>query len=219
MTPQTDAILLNSTRVEWDENRLARRYAFFRRLGGRVRLDLLYYPYWLAELRGRAKWRFFGERPLVLLLAVDARSGRCLRISAPPALREESLVPAGTVKGEGFFPAVLEGAGDSRTVQAHVAGNHIGEECAKRAAETFALSAWGRRCNLPLGPRADIVCTDRQIALLHKPFWIMTPDGDAEQRKEKLFIFDASTGLGGLSEYWNIAEYVMELRGRNAPSA
>ena len=47
----------------------------------------------------------------------------------------------------------------------------------------------------------------------------MTPDGDAEQRKEKLFIFDASTGLGGLSEYWNIAEYVMELRGRNAPSA
>ena len=219
MTPQTDAILLNSTRVEWDENRLARRYAFFRRLRGRVRLDLLYYPYWLAELRGRAKWRFFGERPLVLLLAVDARSGRCLRISAPPALREESRVPAGTVKGEGVFPAVLEGAGDSRTVQAHVAGNHIGEECAKRAAETFALSAWGRRCNLPLGPRADIVCTDRQIALLHKPFWIMTPDGDAEQRKEKLFIFDASTGLGGLSEYWNIAEYVMELRGRNAPSA
>lgn len=57
MTPQTDAILLNSTRVEWDENRLARRYAFFRRLRGRVRLDLLYYPYWLAELRGRAKWR------------------------------------------------------------------------------------------------------------------------------------------------------------------
>lgn len=219
MTPQTDAILLNSPRVEWDENRLARRYAFFRRRRGRVRLDLLYYPYWLAELRGRAKWRFFGERPLVLLLAVDARSGRCLRISAPPALREESLVPAGTVKGEGFFPAVLEGAGDSRTVQAHVAGNHIGEECAKRAAETFALSAWGRRCNLPLGPRADIVCTDRQIALLHKPFWIMTPDGDAEQRKEKLFIFDASTGLGGLSESWNIAEYVMELRGRNAPSA
>lgn len=186
---------------------------------GRVRLDLLYYPYWLAELRGRAKWRFFGERPLVLLLAVDARSGRCLRISAPPALREESLVPAGTVKGEGFFPPSLKAPGDSRTVQAHVAGNHIGEECAKRAAETFALSAWGRRCNLPLGPRADIVCTDRQIALLHKPFWIMTPDGDAEQRKEKLFIFDASTGLGGLSEYWNIAEYVMELRGRNAPSA
>ena len=50
MTPQTDAILLNSTRVEWDENRLARRYAFFRRLRGRVRLDLLYYPYWLAPM-------------------------------------------------------------------------------------------------------------------------------------------------------------------------
>ena len=53
---------LTSTGVEWDEDSLAKRYAFFRKVRNEVRLDLLYYPYWVIELHGRATWRFFGQK-------------------------------------------------------------------------------------------------------------------------------------------------------------
>lgn len=223
--PSSQSICLHSTGVEWDEERLARRYAFLRGIRSEVRLDLLYYPYWLLELRGRAAWRFFGEKPVDMLLISDGRSGHCRRISAPPALREERLHPVETDAPEkgSFLPARLEkpescGSSGARDARAHVAPALLGEEEATREAESFALKAWTRRCNLPLGPRAELACTERKAVFLHKPFWIMTPDRNAEPRGGKLFIFDASTGLGGLSEYWSIAEYIM-FQSTVAPSA
>ena len=46
----------------------------------------------------------------------------------------------------------------------------------------------------------------------------MTMKEAQKDQKEKLFIFAASTGLGGLSEYWNVAEYAMSLRDSSSDS-
>ena len=211
---------LTSTGVEWDEDSLAKRYAFFRKVRNEVRLDLLYYPYWVIELHGRATWRFFGQKAVAMLLVSDARSGRCLRISAPPVLCEEHILPSETEEESPFFPAELKsGSGSSVQTRAHIAPALHEEDAVIQTAETFALSAWNRRYNLPLGPRADIACTEKKALFLHKPFWIMTMKEAQTAQKEKMFIFDASTGLGGLSEYWNVAEYAMSLRDSSAASS
>ena len=211
MNQQTDGILLSSTGVAWDEERLAARYSFFRKLRDKVSLRLIYYPYWLMELHGTATWRFFGTKPVAMLLVTDSRSGRCQRISAQPVLREERIFPTGQTKSPAFFPAVLESAETTRSVQVHVAPVAYDEEDAKRQAEDFALKAWGRKCNLPLGPRAALACTNIVTTFLYKPLWLMTTEEKTQDGKDKLFIFDATTGLGGLSEYWNVAEYVMAM--------
>lgn len=213
MNQQTDGMLLSSTGVAWDEERLAGRYAFFRKLRDKVSLRLIYYPYWLMEPHGTATWRFFGTKPVAMLMVTDARSRRCLRISAPPLLKEERLLPAEASEKTPFFPAVLENESFSLKVQAHIAPALYEEESAKRQAEDFALKAWNRKCNLPLGPRAALACTDIAATFLYKPFWLMTTEEKTQDGRDKLFIFDASTGIGGLSEYWNVAEYAMALPG------
>lgn len=207
------SMTLRSTGVTWNEESLTRRYGFLRRIRNDVSLELIFYPYWLIELHGRAVWRLFGARPLAMLVAADARSGRCLRISTPPVLFMERLRPAATaLLGQSpFFPAGLEGQHALNNVNAHVVRPLCDRKTVQNSAETFALAAWHRRCNLPLGPRADISCTDSTAVLLHKPFWIMTARPSAEDGRNKLFVFDASTGLGGVSEYWNVVEYVMGL--------
>ena len=213
------SMTLRSTGVTWDEESLTRRYGFLRRIRNDVSLELIFYPYWLIELHGRAVWHLFGARPLAMLVAADARSGRCLRISTPPMLFMERLSPAATDFAEQspFFPAGLEGQHSLKNVNAHVVRPLCDRKTVQNSAETFALTAWHRRCNLPLGPRADISCTDSTAVLLHKPFWIMTARPAAENGRNKLFVFDASTGLGGVSEYWNVVEYVMSLES-NAPA-
>lgn len=207
------SMILRSTGVTWNEESLTRRYGFLRRIRNDVSLELIFYPYWLIELHGRAVWRLFGARPLAMLVAADARSGRCLRISTPPVLFMERLRPAATaLSGQSpFFPAWLEGQHALNNVNAHVVRPLCDRKTVQNSAETFALAAWRRRCNLPLGPRADISCTDSTAVLLHKPFWIMTARPATEDGRNKLFVFDASTGLGGFSEYWNVVEYVMSL--------
>ena len=210
------SMILRSTGVTWNEESLTRRYGFLRRIRNDVSLELIFYPYWLIELHGSAVWRLFGARPLAMLVAADARSGRCLRISTPPMLFMERLSPAATaLSGQSpFFPAGLEGQHALNHVNAHVVRPLCDRKTVQNSAETFALAAWRRRCNLPLGPCADISCTDSTAVLLHKPFWIMTARPAAEDGRNKLFVFDASTGLGGVSEYWNVVEYVMSLESK-----
>lgn len=207
------SMLLRSTGVTWNEERLARRYGFLRRMRNDVSFELIYYPYWVLELHGKAVWHLFGARPLAMLIAADARSGRCLQISAPPVLTTERLRPAATDLPEQspFFPARLEGNVPENDVRAHVVRPLRNRKTVQGSAEAFALAAWRRRCNLPLGPRADISCTDSAAVLLHKPFWLMRARPTVKDSRNKLFVFDASTGLGGVSEYWNVVEYVMAL--------
>lgn len=207
-------VSLCSSGLEWDEARLSSRYAFLRRREREVRLDLLYYPYLLFHVCGTATWRFLGSRPLELLLVTDARTGKCLRVSSFPVFHEEKL----TMEEEeevkaGFVPATLESATGKRALSVHVVPYLLGREDAELSAEAFSLKAWGRRCNLPLGPRADIRCTKKESFFLYKPFWVMRPKERQKQGSEKMFIFDASTGLGGVSEYWNVVEYVLALNG------
>ncbi len=213
MNQHSDGIPLSSTGVAWDEERLAGRYAFFRKLRDKVSLRLIYYPYWLMELHGTATWRFFGTKPVAMLLVADARSGRCLRISAPPMLKEERILPAESSGTEAFVPACVKNEDFSLSVSTHIAPAVQDEESVKRQAEDFALKAWNRKCNLPLGPRATLACTNIVTTFLYKPFWLMTTEEKTKDGKDRLFIFDASTGIGGLSEYWNVAEYVMALPG------
>lgn len=204
------SITLHSTGLAWNEERLAGRYDFFRRRREEVRLDLLYYPYWLMHLAGSAKWRFFGEKPLEMLLVSDARTGRCRRVSSLPQPVGESLFFS--EETDGFAPARCSTETESGTAFAHVALPLREQSEAEAGAETFALEAWNRRCNIPLGPRADIRCSHRESSLVYKPFWIMRPKVQPESGVEKMFIFDASTGLGGVSEYWNVVEYVKSLQ-------
>lgn len=56
-------MLLHSTGVTWDEKSLLRRYSFLRRIQSGVELRLLYYPYWLLELRGHAHWNSSARAP------------------------------------------------------------------------------------------------------------------------------------------------------------
>lgn len=196
----------------WDEEHLAARYAFLRRRRDEVTLDLLYYPYWLFSMQGTAAWRFFGEKPLEALLVADACTDRCQRVSSFPELREESLSFDGVEDSAHFASALLRADGMERQVSACVVPLKSGEAQAGAAAEAFALSLWRRRCNLPLGPRAVIRCTEKKPLFLYKPFWIMRPKARSESGPGKMFVFDASTGLGGVSEYWNVVEYVLELQ-------
>ena len=203
---------LSSSGLVWNEEHLAARYAFLRRRRDEVTLDLLYYPYWLFHVQGTATWRFFGEKPLEVMLVCDARTGRCQRVSSFPELREESLSFDGAGDSARVAPALLKADGENRQVSACVVPLKYGEAQAGEAAEAFALSLWRRRCNLPLGPRAAIRCTEKRPLFLYKPFWIMRPKARPEPGPGKMFVFDASTGLGGVSEYWNVVEYVLGLQ-------
>lgn len=98
-------------------------------------------------------------------------------------------------------------------INVHVVRPLCDRKTVQQQAETFALAAWRRRCNLPLGPRANISCTGAAVVLLHKPFWLLTAQPTIKNNGNKLFVFDASTGLGGVSEYWNVVEYIMTLDG------
>ena len=206
-------MILPSSGLEWDEERLAARYAFLRRRRHEVRLDLLYYPYWLLHVQGRAEWRFFGRKTLDLLLIEDGRTGRCFRVSSFPRCREEKIHCAERTDGD-FVPAGLEVEGVQRAVRVHVAPRRREQEPAEAEAGAFASALWNRRCNLPLGPHADIRCTGLETLFLYKPFWIMRPDGMTEETA-KMFVFDASTGLGGVSEYWRVVTYVHALQARS----
>lgn len=203
---------LPSSGLVWDEEHLAARYAFLRRRRDEVTLELLYYPYWLFSMQGTATWRFFGEKPLEILLVCDAGTGRCQRVSSFPEMREESLSFDGSGDSARFAPGMLRADGMERQVYACVVPLKVGEAQAGDAAEAFALSLWRRRCNLPLGPRAAIHCTEKRPLFLYKPFWIMRPKARPESGPGKMFVFDASTGLGGVSEYWNVVEYVLALQ-------
>jgi len=209
-------MLLHSTGVTWDEKSLLRRYGFLRRIQSGVELRLLYYPYWLLELRGHAHWRLFGARPLAMFLVADALSGRCLQVNAPPELTTERIRPeVAPLPGETpFIPATLEGDSLSlNNINVHVVRPLCDRKTVQQQAETFALAAWRRRCNLPLGPQANISCTGAAAVLLHKPFWLLTAQPTIKNNGNKPFVFNASTGLGGVSEYWNVVEYIMTLDG------
>ncbi len=207
---------LPSSGLVWDEERLAARYAFLRRRRDEVTLELLYYPYWLFHVRGSATWRFFGERPLEGLLVCDACTGRCQRVSSFPEWREESVSFDGGGDPAHFAAEKLKENGEERQVSACVVPLKYGEAQAGEGAEAFALDLWRRRCNLPLGPRAAIRCTEKTSLFLYKPFWVMRPKKEPESGQGKMFVFDASTGLGGVSEYWNVVEYVLALSQRKS---
>lgn len=210
----TTTLTLNSSGLAWDTEALCARYAFLRKRREEVRLDLLYYPYRLFHLRGQASWRFFGKRPLEMLLVVDARTGKCLRVSSFPEVCEERIVFEHGNAAPEFSPARVEADGQALEASAHVAAAVLDEAEAASKAEAFAIAAWRRRCNLPLGPRADIRCSESSSRLLCKPFWIMRPK--ERPAEGKMFVFDATTGLGGVSEYWNVVEYVLGMERREA---
>ncbi len=203
-------VSIPSTGLSWTEDRLAGRYDFLRRRREEVRLDLLYYPYWSMHLTGSARWRIFGEKPLEMLLISDARTGTCRRVSSFPQHYEERL--SFMEEKAGFSPAEFGSETEARSVVAHMASPLLDQEEAEAAAETFALAAWNKRCNLPLGPRADIRCTRKVSYFLYKPFWVMRPKEEPQSGSGKIFLFDASTGLGGVSEYWSVVEYVRSLQ-------
>ena len=205
---------LHSSGLVWDEERLAGRYAFLRRRRDEVKLELLYYPYWLFHMQGTATWRFFGQKTLEMLVVVDACTGRSQRVSSVPECCEEGIRVDTDQEQDGFSPAVLKLEGDERTLSACVISPECNEEQAARSGEEFALSLWRRRCNLPLGPRADIRCMKSEPFFLYKPFWVMRPKEKPESGQTKMFVFDASTGLGGVSEFWNVVERVLQMQGR-----
>lgn len=203
---------LQSSGLVWNEESLAGRYSFLRRRRDEVKLELLYYPYRFFHVQGSATWRFFGRKPLEMLLVADARTGKCQRVSSFPECREERVFfEEAQTMPEGFASALLKTEEEERSVSAHVVRPLYEENSVGECAEAFAVRQWSRRCNLPLGPRAVICCTEKNSLFLYKPFWVMRPREKPESGPGKMFIFDASTGLGGVSEYWNVVEYVLSL--------
>ncbi len=198
-----------STGCLWSPERLRQRYKFLRKLKEAVRFDLLYYPYWVLAQAGRLKGRWFAARPLLQYRIVDAVRGKNYRISALPEEYVEH--PAFTEAGfTGEAPA------ERRARQAPC---RLGEAEARAAADEATLREWNRKFNRAWRPKIALTLDHTDCRLLYKPYWIMAPadqpeltawpeSGPETAARRRLFLFDATTGLGGLAEFWHVVEYL-----------
>ncbi len=202
-----------STGCLWSPERLRERYKFLRKLKEAVRFDLLYYPYWVLAQAGHLKGRWFAARPLFQYRVIDAVRGKNYRISALPEEHTE-------------HPEFTEDAAAERRVRQ--APCRLSETEARAAADEATLKEWNRKFNRAWRPRVALNMDRTDCRLVYKPFWIMTPADQPEltawpefsatpaspatvdetAARRRLFLFDATTGLGGLAEFWHVVEYL-----------
>ncbi len=111
----------------------------------------------------------------------------------------------GTTKSRVFAPATVF-RNETVLVRArtHIAQCRVTESQALERAYNDAKRDMGRFYNRPLGFMATMTSLAREAVPVCKPFWIMR----SQSHRERLFVFDASTGLGGVAEYWNVVDYL-----------
>lgn len=202
-----DRCMVRSSGLFWNRERLYGRYKFLRELREEVSFDLLYYPYWFVRLAGTVKWRFWGAKRAEQLRILDGRTARSLRLLSAPELIEETVEFLEEPAGGRFAAARVLSGGEALAVDGlHVAPFAADREEALRRGREDALREMLRFYNRPLGFRAEIEPTELEAESLYKPFWVMRAAND----RDKAFVFDASTGLGGVAEYWNVVEYLFQ---------
>lgn len=186
MNNQAALPVLPCTGLLWDVERLRARYKFLRKVTEAVRFELVYYPYWVLCQQGNLKGRWFKARPLEQYRAIDAVQGKNYRITTPPERYEEQPAP-GSLLAEA----------------------RLDEAEAARLGGEATLKEWNRKYNRPWRPRVALALDSTQAELLWKPYWLMTPEEQPEgDERRRMFVFDATTGLGGVAEFWHVVEYV-----------
>ena len=193
---------LSSSGLNWAVPALYKRYGFLRRLKEEVFFDLLYYPYWR------------------ILDGVSARSQKL--IQAPESVRERIVFAEGpedcahpdnalkTCGGRQLAEAlVFRGEDFLVRARAHVVSCTVTKEEALQKGYSDLLRDMGKFYNRPLGLWATMTSLGQEAARICKPFWIMR----SQSHEERLFVFDASTGLGGVAEYWNVVDYLTNTGG------
>ena len=172
---------VSSTGLNWTPESLTKRYAVLRKAGADLRLDLLYYPYWVIGVQGEARGRWFPPRFLEEVSAVDAREGKVYHIVGFPEVTEENIVEGSAVK-------VLP----------------ISIECqeAKERAIAGVLKNWTRKFSHPLRPRLEVKTGKVDILAVYKPFWIAS---GSPKPSGGFMVIDSTTGLAGLAEHKPIA--------------
>ena len=217
--------VLPSSGLNWSIPALYKRYGFLRRLKEEVLFDLLYYPYWFLRFHEELSWRFFGKRVVEELRIVDGVSARTQKlIQDPESVCErvvfdktpehfESPKRAQAGSGEGvaggrlFAQAVV--VRDEEVLaraRAHVVPCTLTKDQALEKGHSDLVRDMGKFYNRPLGFWATMTSLGQEAAVVCKPFWIMR----SQSHKDRLFVFDASTGLGGVAEYWNVVEYLTD---------
>ena len=214
---------LSSSGLNWTVPALYKRYGFLRRLKEEVFFDLLYYPYWFLSYREELSWRFFGKRQVEELRILDGVSARSQKlIQAPESVRERIVFAEGpedcahpdnalkTCGGRQFAEAlVFRGEDVLVRARAHVVSCTVTKEEALQKGYSDLLRDMGKFYNRPLGLWATMTSLGQEAARICKPFWIMR----SQSHEERLFFFDASTGLGGVAEYWNVVDYLTNIGG------
>ncbi len=223
------AMQLVSTGVVWDIPRLWKRYRFLRALREDVFFFRLCYPYWLCTLTGSITWPVLGRRDTAQLRILDARETRGGRdVSGAGDGRDVSGVRPGTSQKllsrpetvpETVLPNYARAdlhkpfppqRAEDRTLErcpVHVAQPLLSADDAGARAAGDGWRELQKCCNLPLGIRADIEVRTTRAELIWKPFWVMR----SSSRAERVFVFDATTGMGGTAEYWNVISYLFDL--------
>lgn len=202
---------LSSTGLHWDIPRLHKRYAFLRKLKETVAFRLLYYPYWFLHFSESITWPVLGTKYVDQLRIMDGRTGRSFKLISSPETAPERTSPQGTAEGHFVLTQVARGEQILAQAEMHTVAALVGEEEALQRGEHDAQRELGRFYNRPLGFMAEIKTKASEALLLYKPFWIMRPLAHCAPEKQRIFVFDASTGLGGTAEYWNIVEYMFAL--------
>lgn len=214
---------LSSSGLNWTVPALYKRYGFLRRLKEEVFFDLLYYPYWVLRYREELSWRFFGKRQVEELRILDGVSARSQKlIQAPESVRERIVFAEGpedcvhpdnalkTCGGRQFAEALVFRDEDFLVrARAHVVSCTVTKEEALQKGYSDLLRDMGKFYNRPLGLWATMTSLGQEAARICKPFWIMR----SQSHEERLFVFDASTGLGGVAEYWNVVDYLTNTGG------
>lgn len=202
---------LPSTGLHWDIPRLHKRYAFLRKLKETVAFRLLYYPYWFLHFSESITWPVLGTKYVDQLRIMDGRTGRSYKLISPPETAPERMTPQETAEGRFVLTQVAREEQILAQAEMHTVTALLGEEEALQRGEYDAHRELGRFYNRPLGFMAEIKTRASEALLLYKPFWIMRPRAGCAPEKQRIFVFDASTGIGGTAEYWNVVEYMFAL--------
>lgn len=206
--PGSTALQLPCTGIVWDIPRLCRRYRFLRSMREDVYFLRICYPYWLLSLTASVTWPVLGRRDTEQLRIVDALTGKSQKILSMPEKVVEQVVPDCTREdlSRPFPPRKPEVCG-IESCPVHVVQPVLSEEEACAAATRDGMKELQKFYNRPLGIRADIRAQTAGAELLWKPFWVMRSPSHAE----RVFVFDATTGTGGTSGFWNVISYLFDL--------
>lgn len=173
----------------FDVPALTAKYRFLRKMPpDSVTFHLIYHPYWSSELHGLAQGRFFSKtlsKPLIQNRVCDAYTARHYLVHSEPVTEENALDAAELV------PALLR------------------QEDAATAFENLCQRDWTRKHCRVWQPHVDIQLVNHRIFLIYKPFWVMVPAPMPEphNQDERVFVFDATTGLGGMAEFRPVLDY------------